>query len=200
MRHHFRIRNRLISAVSRGTLVTQAPRKSGALLTATWAREQGRDVFTVPGSVGVFCCEGSNDLLKDGAHPVTNATDVLMMYIDRYPSVIRIDEAIAAEERAEYAFYHGGDTASEDVPFEMPMPQVAEQPKSAVVSVVPCPETATEDMKRLYAALLESPKTAAELSAACDMSLSSVLSALTLMELKRLVSCKAGQRYALCEM
>ncbi len=200
LRHHFRVRNRLISAVSRGTLVTQAPRKSGALLTAMWAREQGRDVFAVPGSVGVYCCEGSNELLKDGAQPVTNAVDVLMMYMERYPSVIRVDKAIAAEDRAEYAFYHGGKLPPTDVPFEMPMPQVAEKQESAVVRAVPCPETASEEMKRLYASLLEGPKTAAELSAACEMNLSSVLSALTLMELKRLVSCKAGQRYALCEM
>ena len=199
MRHHFRIRNRLISAVSRGTVVTQAPVKSGALLTASWAREQGRDVFAVPGNVGDYCCAGSNELLKDGAQLITNATDVLMMYIDRYPSVIRIDEAIVAEERAEHAYCRAD--AVEELPFDMPDVKVAEREETPPpVKVVPCPETATADVKALYTALLGGAKTAAELSAACDLPLAKVLSAVTMMELKRLVKCEAGQRYALCEM
>ena len=77
-RHHFSIRNRLISGISLGVCVPQAPQKSGALITARFAREQGHDVFAAPGAVGDPLCEGTNELLKDGARLVTCAFYILM--------------------------------------------------------------------------------------------------------------------------
>ncbi len=197
LRHHFRVRNRLISAASRGTLVVQAPRKSGALITANWAREQGRDVFTVPGPVGVYCCEGSNDLLKEGAQPVTVAADVLMMYIERYPFAVHIDRAVAAEERAEYAFRHGIKQQPEET--QTPVIKRVAQSPPPPKAVVPCPDTASEETKVLYHALAEEAQSASELSLRCGMPTPKVLSTLTVMELQGLVKCGAGQRYALCE-
>lgn len=204
MRHHFRIRNRLISAAARGTLVTQAPRGSGAVITATWARDQGRDVFAAPGAVGVPCNEGSNDLLKDGAKPVTNAADILMEYIDRYPLVIDIQAAVAAEERAaakyrqELADRKNGAPARAAVKIESPKVPVLKvaQPDKAV-KVVPCPDGVSGDMKRIYDALTVGRRAASELARELDMPAATVLSSLTMMELRGIVTCEAGQRYAL---
>jgi DNA processing protein len=74
--HHFPARNRIISGWCAGTVVVEAARGSGALITAKYAAEQGRVVFAVPGAVWNPLGEGPNALIKDGAAPVRNAGDV----------------------------------------------------------------------------------------------------------------------------
>ncbi len=73
----FPARNRLISAMSLAVLVVEAPRKSGALITAGFAVDQGRPVLAVPGNIDRPSSEGCNDLLKDGATLVTETVDIL---------------------------------------------------------------------------------------------------------------------------
>jgi DNA processing protein len=75
--HDFPRRNRLISGLSIGVIIVEAARRSGSLITARLAGEQGREVFAVPGSPLDPRCEGTNGLLKQGAIPVTEAADVI---------------------------------------------------------------------------------------------------------------------------
>ncbi|MEO0102098.1 MAG: DNA-processing protein DprA [candidate division WOR-3 bacterium] len=76
-RFNFPRRNRLISGLALGILTVEAPEKSGVLITAWWAAEQGKPVFVIPGLITFPKCAGTNRLLKEGAIPITSVEDIL---------------------------------------------------------------------------------------------------------------------------
>ena len=88
---NFPKRNRIISGLSCGVLVVEAPKGSGSLHTARHALEQGRDVFVVPGNLDQPTFEGSIQLLRDGATLVSSGWDILSEYEALYPGKIRRD-------------------------------------------------------------------------------------------------------------
>ncbi len=81
-------RNRILSGISNGVVVVEGSLKSGTMLTAKHANEQGRDVFVIPGSPSLPQYEGSNRLLRDGAKPLLEINDVINEYLYVYPRAI----------------------------------------------------------------------------------------------------------------
>lgn len=87
-RWNFPVRNRVMSGMSDGVLIVEAPKVSGALITADAAIEQGRDIFAVPGNIDVPACAGSNALLQGQARPAFSGWDILKEYAVLYPDKV----------------------------------------------------------------------------------------------------------------
>jgi DNA processing protein len=142
-------RNRLVSGLSRAVIVVEAARRSGSLITARFAAEQGREVFAVPGSPLDPRCEGSNDLLRAGASIATAVEDVLAILTPlagteaRAPRLFREPPACGQDD------FTGPPDAGEDELFEDPdpaddlpqpaavQPQPAEEALLALIAVAP---------------------------------------------------------------
>ena len=77
VRQHFPKRNRIISGLCRGIVVVEAGKNSGSLITARLATEQGREVFSVPGRIDATTSQGTNVLIREGAKPVIDVSDIL---------------------------------------------------------------------------------------------------------------------------
>ncbi|MGI6167600.1 MAG: DNA-processing protein DprA [Eubacteriales bacterium] len=101
-REHFPVRNRIISGMCQGTLVVEADAKSGAMITARIAHEQGRQVFAIPGNLGEENTEGTNQLIRDRAIVVIETEDILREY--EYLYGMSIDTARLAAARKKYRY------------------------------------------------------------------------------------------------
>lgn len=175
-KYTFPIRNRIISGISLGTVVVEANQKSGSLITAKCAVEQGRDVFAVPGEVLNTAFYGANKLIKDGAKPVFSANDILDEYSGRFIGKLK---KIAVGEFAQ--------------PKE-PEPKSAKE--DAPVAKQPAPDTVSADARRVYEFIsADAPTGVEELIEKTGLPNRSVLVCLTELEMAGLAECLAGRNY-----
>lgn len=195
---NFHIRNRLISGLSRGLCVVEAPAISGALITARTAREQGRDVFVVPGRVTEEQNDGSHTLIREGAILVTRPSQILQ----EYPSLS--DERVLKSADRGQAAYHEWRERGSRTPTKIVSESTAESvstPEEVCGEPAPCPTYASPAAQAVYAALVgEKPLTMDELSIKIGLTSAEMFSALTELELYGCVDNQAGKRYAISKI
>lgn len=198
---HFPARNRIISGVSNGVLVVEAPQKSGALITARCALEQGRDVFVVPGNINSPTCEGSNAMLQEGATPVLSGWDVVSGYEFLYPGKLQKNLTVALYPQEETP----AKVAQNAVHLENSPNKTAKSgkipidngDKSPYIELVKNRPTLNEEEQAVLACLKESPQEASFLLDALDMPSGKVLSILTMLTVKGYAQKHPGGSFSL---
>ena len=200
-RSTFPMRNRIISGLSESVIVIEAGFKSGSLITANFAMEQGRDVFAPPGDVFNSSYAGANKLIKDGARPLFSIFDVIEEYALRFPDKIRSEDVGKALE------FLGGkrelSQSEKERPIktvvrenpEQPTPKISDAPNFEVKKLISIPVDLSENAKTVYDTFGEAPLFADEIAKKSGLAPWEVVSALTELELADLVCLCAGKRY-----
>ncbi|MEE1238774.1 MAG: DNA-processing protein DprA [Acutalibacteraceae bacterium] len=170
----FPVRNRIMSALALGTVVVEAGKKSGALITANHALNQGRDVFVIPGSPTEEQYVGSNALLRDGAKPLLDISDIFNEYIPRFPDKIDVKKA-----------------------YEKPNNSVKNTEEKQIYKKL-SNETLSKEAKIVYN-YLDKHKFYPDEIDGTNLSSSEILSALIELELEGLIRALPGGRYELTE-
>ncbi|MDR1217406.1 MAG: DNA-protecting protein DprA, partial [Oscillospiraceae bacterium] len=196
---HFPARNRIISGISVGVAVIEAPMRSGALITASHALEQGREVFAMPGNVDASSCAGSNALLREGAIPLINADDMASEYAARFPDKIYTPDARAkgparVRRRADTVPTAtdigdgGGKTAKKAV----------DNPAAVEYIDLDAPGLdLTEVEARVARAVAPGSVHVDEVIAGCSLAAPDVLAALTMLEIRGIVTQTRGKFFSL---
>ena len=191
----FPTRNRLISGVSLGVVVVEAGVKSGSLITANFALEQGKDVFAVPGDIVRSSFDGTNHLIKNGAKPVFTAEDVLSEYEYRYGDLLDMSNSGTTIASVPYVDYRKKKDKSQATPVKKEAAvKVAEKPKEKIEKKA-LPEDVSEEAKIIYSVLNENGVHIDDIVRETNLKMNVVLSSLTELEILDLVQLESGKKY-----
>ena len=180
-------RNRIISGIANGVLVTEAPEKSGALITATCALSQGRDVYVTPGNIDTATCAGSNALLQEGAAAVFSGWDVVKNYAPQYPNVAQREYV---PKIAEKKYVQPETQLSDKKAVDIPAPDAYSEADSRIQQLDPLSQ-------KVLSAMDEIPEPIDAVLARIDAPAQEVMSILTRLSLEGFVQMLPGRNISL---
>ena len=203
---NFPRRNRIISGISNGVLVVEAPEKSGALITAGAAADQGRDVFVVPGNIDMPSFVGSNRLLRDGATAVSSGWEILSEYTGLYPDKLHPDTRPAHQTAYADEVEKSGAQVAQKPQSPVKKPRAGKKVDKKVIDKrdpppyidlnEALPKLSAEEQS-LVAALRSGERLLDDVIAETGMTTGKVLALMTMLELKGIVKRQPGKRISL---
>ena len=200
---NFPVRNRIMSGLSTGVLVVEAGARSGSLITASRALEQGRDVFAIPSNIGVEVGEGNNRLLREGAILVTSGQDILQEYIHQFPDRIHMRTGGDNLTLLPRDLQRAEEKTLPNVAQKIDHPQAGDKKSvdknlnRSYIDLEAKKDELSHDEWALASQLSAHPIHVDELIEASGLSAAQALSALTLLELKGIAVRMPGRRYEL---
>ena len=203
--YHFPVRNRIMSGLCDGVVVVEAAARSGSLITARQALEQGRDIFAVPGNAGSEACAGSNHLLRQGAILAENGYDVLQEYTDRYPGLkLYLEQGLKLGLSFEDLRQNAAKTEQNP---ELKVAAKVQTPKKAVdneekenyIELKAIMRTLPPTQCAVLEAMHDGPKLVDDIIELAQIPAQEIMSALTMLEIRRLVIKVSANRYKLAE-
>ena len=203
---NFPKRNRIISGLSCGVLVVEAPEKSGSLITARQAADQGRDVFVVPGNIDIPTFVGSNRLLRDGAIAVSSGWDILSEYQALYPDKIHKDNTPSHQTAYADEVERGEEKVAQKPQRPKRKEKGAEKFQKKVIDKEPSPPyidvndilpKLSSDEQAIVTAIREGERLVDDVIAETGLTTGKVLALLTMLELKGILRRLPGKRITL---
>lgn len=189
----FPLRNRIVSGLSLGVLVVEAGVKSGSLITANYANEQGRDVYTIPSSILDVNFAGSNKLIDDGATVATKPEHLVERYCERF-ATLDISKMPTLQQLLKQGKDNGANLPHQEEQFafdkiaQSRKERLQKEEKSLLLK---------GDEKLVYDALDDKFVHIDTITENTDLPAHQVLTALTMLEMKGIVQSTSGKRYKL---
>lgn len=180
---NFPMRNRIISGLSLGTIIIEAGKKSGSLITANLANEQGRDVFVVPVDMRSKLSEGSMSLIEDGAEVIEDIESVINEYKNRY----KYKKVITSEDKITRQILKPRYTNERKNKLEF-------KKENNSILKTELPEL-TDPARKIYEVLCKGKMNVNDISYQSQLEISKLLAALTELEIYGLVKVHSGRMY-----
>lgn len=190
-KYTFPARNRIISGLSDAVFVAEAGIKSGSLITASFAADQGRDIFVLPSSIFDTGFNGTNKLIEDGAVPVTSMNVILSDYKEKYRT-LDISKSASFEELLSDEY------KERDIPFEKDEQLSFDKIDEHRDNQDKMTQTAAKisgNEKAVYDALTDGYTDIDSIAARANLDMKDVLMSLTMLELDGLAEAGIGKRY-----
>lgn len=190
---HFPRRNRILSGLALGVLAVECKLHSGTMSTVRHAMDQDRDIFAIPGAIDAPMSEGTNWLIQQGAKLVTRGEDILEEYRSRFPGRLGRREPLspqAVQQRLEDVEQETVASVKQEMPDEEQKPHLERVPRAEQA------DRFTDDQLAILRALGEESCSADELVERTGIPARRILSALTMLQVERVVEESAGRRFS----